>query len=71
MSLEKEVDHQLEHTPGYVDYILSALRNFPIGTMKETFMDIGQHPRRRTPVLIVWGDSDVVVPTKNRSTHRH
>ena len=55
------VQWQINNTPGYLGAILSTYRVFPLRGMDELFTAVGRHPR---PVMILWGDHDVVCPYK-------
>ena len=53
------VNWQIDHTPGYLGALLSAVRLFPIRGMEELYTAVGRHPR---PVMIMWGTNDIVCP---------
>eukprot|EP00994_Dinema_validum_P000449 NODE_1085_length_1107_cov_74.620983_g834_i0.p1 GENE.NODE_1085_length_1107_cov_74.620983_g834_i0~~NODE_1085_length_1107_cov_74.620983_g834_i0.p1 ORF type:complete len:351 (+),score=96.26 NODE_1085_length_1107_cov_74.620983_g834_i0:78-1055(+) len=57
------VERVHKHHPGFLHAILSTLRYFPMGALKETFAQIGKGTDY--DILIVWGDKDVVVPFAN------
>jgi pimeloyl-ACP methyl ester carboxylesterase len=52
---------QIANTPGYLGALLSGFRLFPLRGMEELFTAIGRYNR---PVLVIWGDKDVVCPYK-------
>jgi pimeloyl-ACP methyl ester carboxylesterase len=53
------VQWQLDHTPGFLGAMLSAIRLFPLRGMEELYTAVGRHPR---PVMIIWGTEDEVCP---------
>eukprot|EP00043_Microstomoeca_roanoka_P016905 m.175002 g.175002 ORF g.175002 m.175002 type:complete len:307 (+) comp16544_c0_seq6:212-1132(+) len=52
------------HHHGYSRSLLSTLRYFPFGELEETFHVLGS---TTLPVLLVWGNKDVIVPFSNLS----
>jgi pimeloyl-ACP methyl ester carboxylesterase len=47
---------------GYRRAILSTLRDYPLFDLAETYQRIG---RRELPILVIWGEDDIVLPVTN------
>eukprot|EP00051_Salpingoeca_urceolata_P023221 m.390966 g.390966 ORF g.390966 m.390966 type:complete len:339 (+) comp20079_c0_seq3:125-1141(+) len=62
--------NQANH-PGLVPSLLSTMRHFPMSGLTETYDALGRGAvdpaghRVKVPLLVVWGDRDVVVPWAN------
>jgi len=53
-----DFNRQLEYR-GYGDALLSTMRHYPLGAAQDAYATAGRSPR---PVLVIWGEADVVVP---------
>ena len=64
-SLAKEMCDKLSEQlkyKGYLPSLLSMLRNYPMHNMGDMYVKAGKHD---IPTLLIWGDSDSVVPFKH------
>ncbi len=52
--LRKQLDYS-----GYLPSLLSMLRNYPLHDLKDEYKKVGAEG---TPTLLIWGDSDTIVP---------
>eukprot|EP00123_Amoebidium_parasiticum_P021382 comp6629_c0_seq1/m.2401 comp6629_c0_seq1/g.2401 ORF comp6629_c0_seq1/g.2401 comp6629_c0_seq1/m.2401 type:complete len:305 (-) comp6629_c0_seq1:582-1496(-) len=52
---------QLSHTPGYLDTLLSVLRNFPLAGLQPIVEAVGRQ-QNGPRVFVLWGDKDTVCP---------
>jgi hypothetical protein len=58
------LERQIVANPGFFLSLLSTIRNFPLGTMRHVYEELGVK-RRGHNTLLIWGDRDGVTPYTN------
>lgn len=58
------LERQIVANPGFFLSLLSTIRNFPLGTMRHVYEELGSK-RGGHNTLLIWGDRDGVTPYTN------